>query len=101
MIRRETKSRDAYSGTLLRLNANAWGIAVGLVCGAGLFSATIVLLIKGGSDVGAHLRLLGELLPGYTVTVGGAFIGFGYAFAIGYAIGRIIGGVYNALARSE
>lgn len=100
MIRKETESRDAYSTTLLRLNAHAWGMAVGLVCGTGLLLATIVLLIKGGADVGAHLRLLGGLLPGYEVSVGGAFIGSGYAFVIGYAVGRIIGGVYNALARS-
>jgi hypothetical protein len=67
----------------------------------GLFLATMVLLMKGGLEVGAHLGLLGKLLPGYSVTVGGAFIGFGYAFVIGYAIGRIIGSVYNALARGD
>jgi hypothetical protein len=39
-------------------------------------------------------------LPGYTVSVGGAFIGFAYLFVIGYAIGRLIGLVYNKLARS-
>jgi hypothetical protein len=101
MRRREIGPEDAYSRTLLRLNAHAWGIAVGLVFGTGLFLATIVLLIKGGLDVGAHLRLLGGLLPGYKVTMGGAFIGFGYAFVIGYAVGRIIGGVYNAMARAD
>ncbi len=99
MTLQEQNAKEAYSTTLLRLNARAWGIAVGLVFGMGLFLATIVLLMKGGLDVGAHLGLLGKLLPGYSVTVGGAFIGFGYAFVIGYAIGRIIGSVYNALAR--
>ncbi len=97
----EQHAKEAYSATLLRLNARAWGIAVGLVFGAGLFLATIVLLMRGGYAVGAHLNLLGKLLPGYRVTVGGAFIGFGYAFVIGYAIGRIIGSVYNALARGD
>ena len=101
MTPQEPNAREAYSGTLLRLNARAWGIAVGLVFGMGLFLATMVLLMKGGLEVGAHLTLLGKLLPGYRVTVGGAFIGFGYAFVIGYAIGRIIGSVYNALARGD
>jgi len=87
--------------TLLRLNARAWGIAVGLLLGLGLFLATIVLVIKGGAFVGAHLNLLGKFLPGYRVSVAGAFIGFGYLFVIGYAIGRTIGKVYNALARGE
>ena len=84
---------------MLKLNARAWGIAVGLLLGLGLFLATMILIVKGGVDVGAHLSLLGTLLPGYRVTVAGAFIGFGYMFVIGYAIGRIIGAVYNALAR--
>ena len=83
------------------MNARAWGIAVGLLMGLGLFLATIILVLKGGPLMGAHLGLLGQLLPGYRVTVGGAFIGFGYLFVIGYAIGRTIGAVYNALARIE
>lgn len=95
----ELNSREAYRTTLLRLNARAWGIAIGLVFGLGLFLATVVLLMKGGNSVGVHLALLGKVLPGYRVTAGGAFMGLGYGFAIGYAVGRIIGSVYNALAR--
>ncbi|HEX2721770.1 MAG TPA: hypothetical protein VHM24_02550 [Gemmatimonadaceae bacterium] len=100
-LRTPDVSREAYRRTLLRLNARAWGIAVGLLLGLGLLLATILLVMKGGPAVGAHLGLLGQLLPGYRVSVGGAFIGFGYMFVIGYAIGRTIGGVYNALARVE
>ena len=87
--------------TLLRLNARAWGIAVGLLFGSVLFLVTIVLVMRGGPTVGPHLGMLWVFLPGYRVTVGGAFIGFAYAFVIGYAVGRLIGSVYNALARSE
>lgn len=94
-------TREAFRRTLLKLNARAWGIAVGVLLGFGLFVATIFLVVKGGPQVGAHLGLLGMLLPGYRVSIGGAFIGFGYLFVIGYAIGRIIGSVYNALARVE
>ncbi len=97
----EMNERAAYRMTLLRLNARAWGIAVGLISGTGLFVATALLLIKGGADVGAHLSLLGMLLPGYRVSIGGAFIGFAYLFVIGYAVGRIIGSVYNKLARGD
>jgi hypothetical protein len=94
-------ARDAYKTALLQLNARAWGIAMGLLLGLGLFLATIFLVVKGGETIGPHLALLGVLLPGYRVTVGGAFIGFGYMFVIGYAIGRIIGHLYNALARAQ
>lgn len=95
-----TEAEDVRT-TLLRLNARAWGIAIGLLLGLGLFIATIVLVLRGGAAIGPHLSLLGVFLPGYTVSVGGAFIGFAYAFFIGYALGRLIGLVYNAMARSD
>ena len=94
------KSQDELN-TLLKLNARAWGIAVGLLFGLAIFLATAFLLIKGGPNVGPHLGLMGQYLPGYSVTWPGAFVGFVYLFVIGYAVGRIIGGVYNALVRSE
>ncbi len=94
-------NRNDELNTLLKLNARAWGIAVGLLLGIGIFVATALLIIKGGATVGPHLSLLGSYLPGYSVTWPGAFIGFVYLFVIGYAIGRLIGGVYNALARSD
>lgn len=94
-------NRNEELNTLLKLNARAWGIAVGMLFGTGLFIATVFLVVKGGQTVGAHLSLLGQYLPGYSVTWGGAFIGFVYLFVIGYAVGRLIGGVYNALVRSE
>ncbi|NUQ12632.1 MAG: hypothetical protein HUU26_09960 [Gemmatimonadaceae bacterium] len=89
---------NTVQASLLRLNARAWGIAVGLFMGGGLFLATIFLVIRGGPDVGQHLSLLAVFFPGYSVTWLGAFIGFVYAFVLGYALGRIIGAVYNRLA---
>lgn len=90
----ETSIQDS----LLRLNARAWGIAVGLLAGGGLFLATAVLVMRGGPSVGQHLQLLSAFFPGYRVTWPGAFIGLVYGFVLGYAIGRVIGGVYNRLA---
>lgn len=80
-----------------RLNARAWGIAVGLLAGLGLFIATNVLVIKGGPNVGQHLGLLGQYFPGYSVTIVGSVIGFIYMFVLGYILGRLIGTVYNRL----
>ncbi|MFQ5745756.1 MAG: hypothetical protein ACE5HF_00880 [Gemmatimonadota bacterium] len=80
-----------------RLNARAWGIAMGCLLGGGLFVATNVLVLKGGPRVGAHLGLLAAYFPGYRVSFVGSLIGFVYLFVIGYAIGRLIGTVYNRL----
>jgi len=90
--------KEALVG-IARLHARAWGVATGSLFGIGLFAATIFLVIKGGQRVGEHLGLLSVLFPGYSVTIGGAFVGFVYAFVIGYALGRTIGTVYNMFAR--
>lgn len=94
-----TAETEDVRRALRRLNARAWGISLGLLFGLGLLAATLFLVIKGGPNVGQHLELLGNYFPGYRVTVLGAFIGFVYAFVIGYAVGRLIGVVYNRLAR--
>lgn len=86
------------AAALARLNARAWGIAIGLIGGGGLFLATMILLIKGGPNVGQHLALLRAYFPGYSVTIPGSFIGFIYGFVVGYALGRLIGLVYNRLS---
>ena len=82
---------------LARASEQGWGTALGMMCGLGLFVATIWLVIKGGSDPGAHLGLLGIYFPGYSVTVFGAVIGFVYAFVGGYAVGRTVATIYNRL----
>jgi hypothetical protein len=98
MTQLSTDEEREVRRAILRLNAQAWGISFGLLLGLSLFIATIVLVIKGGSNVGAHLRLLSVYFPGYRVTWLGAFIGFAYSFVLGYGMGRIVGAVYNRIA---
>ena len=89
---------STVQASLMRLNARAWGISTGLLLGGGLFLATVFLVLRGGPTVGQHLSMLRVFFPGYSVTWLGAFVGFVYAFVIGYGLGRIIGSVYNRLA---
>ena len=91
--------QESVNQAIMRLNGRAWGIAMGLLLGGGLFVATNFLVLKGGANVGQHLRLLRVFFPGYSVTFGGSLIGFVYAFVLGYALGRLIGSVYNRLGR--
>ncbi|HUR27584.1 MAG TPA: hypothetical protein VM509_05310 [Planctomycetota bacterium] len=85
----EEKIRAA--SVLVRINARAWGVATGAVLGLGLFFATLILVWKGGTDVGANLGRLRNVLPFYTVSTGGAFLGLVYGFFIGYGLGRLFG----------
>jgi len=94
-----TNDTEAIQAAIRRLNERAWGISTGLVLGLGLLVATLFLVIKGGANVGQHLNLLGNYLPGYRVTFLGAFIGFVYAFVLGYGAGRVVGTVYNRMVR--
>ena len=97
MERHEAPSDEQLYQALRRLNARAWGISVGLLIGGGLFLATIILVLKGGENVGQHLNLLGNYFPGYRVTFLGSFVGFIYGFVLGYGVGRLIGTIYNRL----
>ena len=87
----------ALRQTVLKASEQGWGIAIGLILGIGLFLATVALVIKGGPNPGPHLGLLGIYFPGYAVTWAGSFIGFIYAFVLGYAIGRTVATIYNRL----
>jgi len=98
-VRPEVREQDLeLTRAIQRLNERAWAIAIGLLLGGGLFIATMVLVMKGGPNPGQHLQLLSVYFPGYSVTVLGSFVGFIYAFVIGYALGRVVGFVYNRLA---
>ena len=94
-----TANEPELRRAIATLNARAWGIAMGLLLGFGLFIATNILVLKGGQRVGQHLGLLHVYFPGYRVTFLGSLVGFVYAFVVGYAFGRLIGTVYNYLLR--
>jgi hypothetical protein len=47
-------------------------------------------------QVGPNLSLLGQYFIGYTVTVGGAFVGLAYGFIVGFVIGFVIAFVRNS-----
>ena len=70
-----------------RVDGVAFGAATGLVAGALLCLATLVLVWKGGPVVGPTLGLLAQFLPGYTVTAVGSLIGLGYGALGGFLAG--------------
>jgi len=81
--------------TFARLDRRALGVAVGLWFGLGIFGATIVLLIKGGSVVGPTLGLLSQYIIGYSVTWGGSLVGLVYGFACGFCFGWLVAFLRN------
>jgi len=81
--------------TFARMDKLAFATAIGSVSGLLFFIATIWLIIKDGDVVGPNLKLLGQYFIGYTVTVKGAFIAFGYSFAWSFLFGWLFAYVRN------
>ena len=68
------------------LHREALGLASGVVLGGLLFIATLVQVVKRvNPDLG--LGLLKQFFWGYSVSLGGAFIGLLWAFGLGFALG--------------
>jgi hypothetical protein len=70
-----------------KVDGVALGVATGTVTGLLLALATLILVLKGGPVVGPNLRLLGQLLPGYTVTGAGSLLGLFYGLTLGFLAG--------------
>lgn len=93
------REEELIEKAVVLLNAKLTGIVLGLLCGFGLFLATVILVVKGGANVGEHLGLLRNYFPGYRVTYLGSLVGFLYGFVTGFWVGWVIGTVYNKVAR--
>ena len=95
-------SRDREEEVILRsiarLRAGIMAIVVGTLSGTALLVATVWLLIRGGENVGQHLALLRNFFPGYSVTWGGAMVGFLWAALAGGIVGWLTAWVYNWVA---
>ena len=85
----------AFERALARFNSHVLGTVTGLIAAAGFFVATIVLLLHGGENPGPMLGLLRHLFPGYSVSVGGAFVGALWAGGVFYVIGAILARAYG------
>jgi hypothetical protein len=86
---------DEVSRAIARIQTGVLTIAFAALCGLGLFLMTAWLLLRDGPNVGAHLQLLGNYFPGYSVTWPGSVIGFLYGVFVGGVVGWSIGTIYN------
>ena len=64
-------------------------MALGITAGLLFFGFTAIYLLRGPVP-GGNLWLLGQYFYGYRVTWGGAFIGLGWGFLVGFVAGWFI-----------
>jgi len=81
-----------------RMDPVALAVAIGSIWALILFTATIILVLKGspeGVQVGRHLDLVGVYLPGYSVTWAGGLLGAAYMWVIGAIAGFSLAVLWN------
>jgi len=83
----------------MKLDKLAFGLALGIMWGLAVLAATLWVVIAQGE--GAHLKLLNRFYPGYSVTVGGAFIGLLWGFIDGFIAGWIVAFFYNLFRKKD
>jgi hypothetical protein len=97
-IRHGHKQDDLLDVTL-RFDGNYLGIALGAIMACGLIVSTSLLVVRGTADESMHAWLLGQFLPGYTVTIPGSFIGALELFVVFYVISLLFSWIYNSVSR--
>jgi protoporphyrinogen oxidase len=88
-------SEKLFLGTFARIDKLAFAIGVGSVLGLIVFLATIWPVLMGGDNLKPILSLLNQYFVGYTVSVKGAFIAFGYSLFWGFLFGWLLAYVRN------
>src|SRR5262245_39102121 len=83
--------------TFAKIDALAFGLAVGIVAGIGLFTATAILILKGGRVVGPNLALLRHYLPHFSPTWPGSVYGGLEAALVAFVVGASVALLRNLL----
>jgi hypothetical protein len=94
-LSKDQSAVNEVSRAIARIQTGVLTIVFAALGGLGLFLMTAWLLLRDGPNVGAHLRLLGNYFPGYSVTWPGSIIGFFYGAVVGGIIGWSVGTIYN------
>lgn len=97
-------SRPALEGLrppVLLMDGPALGIGLGTLGALQLLLATNWLVVRGTASYSRNAALLGEYLPGYSVSALGSLIGVAQVFALAFIASMFIALVYNAIARGR
>lgn len=95
--RKPTATEELLVQSFAKLHRAALGIAFGVLTGLVILAATVILIIKDGTQVGPNLSLLSQYFIGYSVTWPGSLIGLVYGFAFGFIGGWLIAFLRNSL----
>ena len=86
---------EFVTNTFARMDKLGFATAIGSACGMLILMATLFFVFIQTENGGSALQLLGQYLPGYTVTVKGAFIGMVCTFLWGFIFGWLFAYLRN------
>ena len=90
-----TEERALIRRAVVRMRTRIMAVLFAVVAGLAVWIATAWLLIQGGPEVGKHLVLLHNYMPGFTMSWGGAFVGLFWGALYGALVGWVFAWVYN------
>lgn len=88
-------SNPILKPAILRLSAIPLGVAIGAAIGGALFLSTSFLVIRGTAENSVHAALLGNYLPGYTVSIMGGLLGAAELFTLVFLSCVTLAIIYN------
>lgn len=97
-VLRSDRAQQVIEHSVLRLDGNALGIALGSLLGVQLLITTNSLVLRGTAAESPHAALLAHYLPGYSVSPAGSLIGAFDVFVIAYLFSRLLAWGYNQIA---
>lgn len=80
----------------MKLNKNAFALALGIVWGATVFLVTNISLLRGGQ--GGTLGGLSQIYVGYTFSFLGSVIGLFWGFVTMSIAGWVVAWIYNRIS---
>lgn len=83
----------------MKLNLKALGFAAGILWGAAVFLMTLISMGCGYADKAT--KAIASIYPGYSVSIGGSFIGLVYGFVDGFVCALLFGLIYNAFIKEQ
>jgi len=80
----------------MKLNVNAFGMAIGILGGVVLLCSTLLSIYAGQGNTIEMLKML--FWFGFSRSIAGAFVGLIWGFVYGYAGGALVAWLYNKFA---
>jgi hypothetical protein len=93
-------ARELTPPTVL-ISGNALGVALGVLLAVQLFLTTNWLVVRGTGQSSTNAALLGQYLPGYTVSFWGSLIGAMEVFGVAFVLSHVLASIYNFVARNR